>query len=570
MIAGRYRLTGVIGRGGMATIHRAIDARTGRDVAIKLLRPEISTDREFAERFRREALAATVLRHPNIVACLDTGTDPAGPYMVMELIEGEDLAARIRRDGALTPRDVARMGLDVARGLSAAHTRGIVHRDVKPGNIMLARDGRSMITDFGIARLAADAEAVLPGTTLGSVQYFSPEQAQGRATSAATDIYGLGLVMFEALTARRPWSGATTAELAAVRVGAPAPSPRVLRPNTPLALDAVVVRALDPDPAARYENGGALAAALEPVVGQIDRTGTTRTNVPAAGLDPSRGGTLDAERGASRRPWSRGRRAPTTAATPQTAPGASRRPYRSDGGLRRSLVVFAIIGLVIAGTVAAFAPPGRDPIARASDPPTDEPTLTDDSSAAPTATDDPVRTAAPVELCRPFLDLACGIDPGRYTPSGFGLPLAFTVGDGWTVARHEGSIVSLTRGEGTLTFAIDVGLVDPSQDDPDGGPRAFIRGVAATSDATATAPATVRIDGRRGASTDLSPADGARPAILVAGDLVIHAEPGRTTRVVALDVDGVNLVIVIGPAAGTTLRDLLETADDVAASLRFE
>ena len=145
--------------------------------------PEAARDADLASRFRREALAATVLRHPNIVACLDTGTDGDQPYLVMDLVDGEDLAARLKRGGRLPPSVAARIGLDVARALGVAHVRGIVHRDVKPGNILLAADGRAMVTDFGIARLAADAEAVQPGTTLGSVHYFSPEQARGATTT---------------------------------------------------------------------------------------------------------------------------------------------------------------------------------------------------------------------------------------------------------------------------------------------------------------------------------------------------------------------------------------------------
>jgi serine/threonine-protein kinase len=179
LLGGRYRLGPIVGRGGMATIYRATDVRTEHEVAVKILRPEVATDRDLAHRFRREALAATVLRHPNIVACLDTGTDGHQAYLVMALVDGEDLAARLRRSGRLAPWQVAHIGLDVARGLGVAHVRGIVHRDVKPGNILLARDGRAMVTDFGIARLAADAEGAVPGTTLGSVHYFSPEQAKG-------------------------------------------------------------------------------------------------------------------------------------------------------------------------------------------------------------------------------------------------------------------------------------------------------------------------------------------------------------------------------------------------------
>ncbi len=200
LVGGRYQLGDLVGIGGMATVHRALDTRLDRAVAVKLLRREVMEDTDIAMRFRREALAATVLRHPNIVACLEAGTDDGQPYLVMELIEGEDLAARLRRAGRLDPAEVARLGLDIARGLAVAHVRGIVHRDVKPGNILLARDGRAMITDFGIARLAADAEGAVPGTTLGSVQYFSPEQARGWTTTAASDVYGLGLVLYECLT----------------------------------------------------------------------------------------------------------------------------------------------------------------------------------------------------------------------------------------------------------------------------------------------------------------------------------------------------------------------------------
>src|SRR4029079_2191922 len=240
---------------GMATVHRAYDTKLGRFVAVRLLRREAIKDSDIAMRFRREALAATVLRHPNIIACLETGTDDGQPFLVMELIEGEDLAARLRRHGRLAPMDAARLGLYTARALGVAHIRGIVHRDVKPGNIVLARDGRAMITDFGIARLFADAEGAVPGTTLGSVHYFSPEQATAATTTPASDIYSLGLVLYESLTGQRAWSGETTAALAAARIGSHVTSTQALRPSVPAALDALVMRALDPHPGQRFDNG---------------------------------------------------------------------------------------------------------------------------------------------------------------------------------------------------------------------------------------------------------------------------------------------------------------------------
>ncbi len=287
-IGERYDLGEVIGRGGMATIHRATDIRLEREVAVKLLKPEITADPDLAQRFRREALAATVLRHPNIVACLDTGTDGDQPYLVMELVDGEDLAARLRRGGRLAPWAAARIGLDVARALGVAHVRGIVHRDIKPGNILLAGDGRAMVTDFGIARLAMDAEAASPGTTLGSVHYFSPEQARGTTTTPASDVYELGLVLFESVTGQRPWSGDTTAAIALARVDHVAPDVRDLRPEVPASLALIIARALSPDPAERYPNGAAMAAALEPIVLAGDAAMPTATVQPApAGPPPA-------------------------------------------------------------------------------------------------------------------------------------------------------------------------------------------------------------------------------------------------------------------------------------------
>src|SRR6187431_727714 len=166
-LGGRYRLIELLGSGGMATIYRATDTQLGRDVALKLLRPEYLRDPDFASRFRQEAQAAASLSHPNVVTVYDFGEDPSGPYIVMELVDGEDLATILRRSGALPPRQAARIASAVARALAAAHAKGIIHRDVKPGNVIIGRDGQVKVTDFGIARAVAESALTLPGTALG-------------------------------------------------------------------------------------------------------------------------------------------------------------------------------------------------------------------------------------------------------------------------------------------------------------------------------------------------------------------------------------------------------------------
>ena len=163
ILGGRYRLVELLGQGGMATIFRAHDTQLGREVAVKLLRPEYLRDPDFSSRFRQEAQNAASLSHPNVVTVYDYGEDPSGPFIVMEYVDGEDLATILRRNGALPPTQAARIAAAVARALAASHARGIVHRDVKPGNVLIGRDGRVKVVDFGIARAIAEAQMTLPG-----------------------------------------------------------------------------------------------------------------------------------------------------------------------------------------------------------------------------------------------------------------------------------------------------------------------------------------------------------------------------------------------------------------------
>jgi len=273
VLGGRYRLVELLGQGGMATIYRARDNQLERDVAVKVLRPEYGADPDFIDRFRHEAQSAASLNHPGIVAVHDYGTDPAGPFIVMELVEGEDLATIIRRTGALPPRAAARLVAQAARAIAAAHERGFVHRDVKPGNILVTREGRVKVTDFGIARALSESALTLPGTTLGSVHYFSPEQARGEMATPASDIYSLGIVLYELLTGRRPWSGDTGAAIATARLTGAVPSPSSVHGGIPPTLESIDRRALAPNPEERFGSAAEMAEALEAFLGEtVDRT----------------------------------------------------------------------------------------------------------------------------------------------------------------------------------------------------------------------------------------------------------------------------------------------------------
>ena len=263
ILGGRYRLVELLGQGGMARIYRGHDNQLDRDVAVKILRPEYGRDPDFSSRFRQEAQNAASLNHPNIVGVHDYGQDVAGPFIVMELVDGEDLASIVKRSGALPPRQAARITAETARALQAAHSAGIVHRDVKPGNVMINRDGQVKVTDFGIARAVAEAQMTLPGTTLGSVHYFSPEQARGDQATASSDVYSLGIVLFELLTGRRPWEADSAAAVAMARLAGPPPDPTRLRSGIPADLVAIDRKALATEPADRWSSAAAFAAALE-------------------------------------------------------------------------------------------------------------------------------------------------------------------------------------------------------------------------------------------------------------------------------------------------------------------
>jgi serine/threonine protein kinase len=263
VLGDRYRLVELLGQGGMATIFRAYDNELGREVAVKVLRAEYGRDSAFVARFRQEAQSAAALSHPNVVNVFDYGMENGDPFIVMELVEGGDLAGAIKEQGALGPLAAGRIGQQIFDALNAAHGRGIIHRDIKPTNVLLTRAGQVKVADFGIARAFSEAQLTMPGTTLGSVHYFSPEQARGELVTSASDVYSAGLVLFEMLTGRRAWTGDSAGAVAVARLAGDPPAPSSMNQAVPPALDTIVRRAL-----ARAPSDRPTAAEVSQLLGQ--------------------------------------------------------------------------------------------------------------------------------------------------------------------------------------------------------------------------------------------------------------------------------------------------------------
>ncbi len=262
IIDGRYRVITRLGSGGMADVYLAQDQLLGREVAVKVLHHHFSEDQEFVERFRREASSAAALSHPNIVAIFDRGEWNGTYYIAMEYVAGQTLKAIVRERGALDPAAAIDIVIQILRAARFAHRRGVIHRDLKPHNVILDEEGRARVTDFGIARAGA-SDMTLTGSIMGTAQYLSPEQAQGLAVSASSDLYSIGVILYELLTGAVPFEGETAVAIAFKQVSAEPYPPSALNPALPPSLDAVVLRALAKDPGQRYADADELIAALE-------------------------------------------------------------------------------------------------------------------------------------------------------------------------------------------------------------------------------------------------------------------------------------------------------------------
>src|ERR671917_553218 len=253
LIGERFRLDEKVGSGGMSSVYRAFDPTLERHVAIKLMHRDISSDPDQLERFRREARAVAQLNHPHVVTVIDAGEDDGNPYIVFEYVEGETLKDRIRRLGRLPVSEAVAYAIEIGRALEAAHASKLVHRDVKPQNVLIDQDGRAKVTDFGIARSLEADGLTMTGRVLGTTDYVAPEQALGDPVTEQSDIYSLGIVLYEMLTGDVPFKADTQVAVAMKHVREPLPNIQVRRPEVSSTLAAVVERATAKETNNRYE-----------------------------------------------------------------------------------------------------------------------------------------------------------------------------------------------------------------------------------------------------------------------------------------------------------------------------
>ncbi len=357
LLGGRYEVGDLIGRGGMAEVHRGYDTRLGRPVAIKILRSDHARDASFIHRFRREAQSVAGLNHPAIVAVYDSGEDHlvesggaevAVPYIVMEFVEGQTLRHLLNEHGTLAPDRAARITEGVLDALAYSHRMGIVHRDIKPANVMVTEDGAVKVMDFGIARAIADAQATMTqtATVIGTAQYLSPEQAEGQTVDARSDLYSTGCLLFELLAGRTPFTG-DPISLSYQHVGKPPPLPSSFNDEVYSALDAVVLHALSKNKDERYQDAAAFRADLRaariglPISDAARASLTAADSVAGAALAGGAAGALGGERTQV---------IPTEDRRPQPPPPdgdtADQEVVGEDGGRRRG--AWAWVGIVLA------------------------------------------------------------------------------------------------------------------------------------------------------------------------------------------------------------------------------
>jgi len=345
LLGGRYELDGIVGRGGMAEVFRARDIRLDRIVAVKTLRDDLARDQTFQARFRREAQSAASLNHPSIVAVYDTGEDMVGPtpvpYIVMEYVDGRTLRDLLRDDRRLLPERALEITDGVLRALDYSHRNGIVHRDIKPGNVMLTRTGDVKVMDFGIARAVSDAQATMTQTAqvIGTAQYLSPEQARGERVDARSDLYSTGCLLYELLTGRPPFTGDSPVAIAYQHVRENPIPPSRVDPEIPPWADSIVLKAMAKDPGDRYQSAGEMRNDIQRALQGMPVAAATR---------------MDAYQG-TRRMGQPTQMAGRTSAIPPYDYGPQDEPPGRGGRKKWPWIVAAVAALaIIAGLIWGF------------------------------------------------------------------------------------------------------------------------------------------------------------------------------------------------------------------------
>ena len=277
LIADRYEILEKVGTGGMADVYKSKDHTLNRYVAVKVLKQEFSENANFVSKFRVEAQAAAGLMHPNIVNVYDVGEEKGIYYIVMELVDGITLKNYIAKRGRLGYKEAVTIALQVSMGLEVAHRNHIIHRDIKPQNIIISRDGKVKVTDFGIAKAATSD--TITSNVMGSVHYTSPEQARGGFSDEKSDVYSLGVTLYEMLTGEVPFDGETTVAIAIRHIQEPMPSPRKINPDIPYSVDQIVLKCCEKSPDRRYQNMQELAADLKMSIRNSPRISRCRSAI---------------------------------------------------------------------------------------------------------------------------------------------------------------------------------------------------------------------------------------------------------------------------------------------------
>ncbi len=272
LLGGRYEIIQRVGGGGMAVVYKAKDRLLGRYIAVKVMNPSLSNDEEYIQRFQREAKNAASLSHPNVVSLYDVGQEENIYYLVMEYIDGPSLKELIQQRGRIPPQEAIEIAIQIGEGLAHAHQMQIVHRDIKPHNIMVAPNRRYKVTDFGIARSSEESTITQTGSVMGSVHYFSPEQARGGEIGYPSDLYSFGILLYEMVTGKLPFDGDTAVSIALKHLQEPPPDPRNFNPNLPDGLCDLILKALEKDPGDRFASATEMIDALHQLRSSFDKS----------------------------------------------------------------------------------------------------------------------------------------------------------------------------------------------------------------------------------------------------------------------------------------------------------